>query len=169
MGERKEGVVVATLRFLHLLALSVWIGAIVFFSFVTAPSLFGALPRDLAGRATAAIFPRYYLLGGICGLLALTTGVVLGALAGFRGLLLAELALLAVMSGLTFYAGRVILPRAARLRLDLASLQGTPDYDAAKTRFDLLHRRSVGLNGAVLLLGLGTIAIVSLRPPGAAP
>ena len=32
-------------RFFHLLALVVWIGGIVFFSFFTAPALFGVLPR----------------------------------------------------------------------------------------------------------------------------
>ena len=57
----------ATLRYLHLLALVIWIGGVVFFSFFTAPALFSALPREMAGRATAAIFPRYYMMGGICG------------------------------------------------------------------------------------------------------
>ena len=60
----------ALLRFVHLLALGLWIGSIVFFSLVTAPGLFGALPRDQAGQAVSAIFPRYYAFGAACGLTA---------------------------------------------------------------------------------------------------
>ncbi|HEV8700511.1 MAG TPA: DUF4149 domain-containing protein, partial [Candidatus Polarisedimenticolia bacterium] len=47
----------ALLRTAHLLALGIWVGSVVFFSFFTAPTLFGALPRDMAGRAVSAIFP----------------------------------------------------------------------------------------------------------------
>ncbi len=162
----------ATLRFAHLLALVIWVGGVIFFSFVTAPSLFGALPRELAGRATAAIFPRYYLLGTICGGVAILTAIGMGLRAGpaeagsLRRAVLAELVLLVAMTGLTLYAGQVLLPQASAARLELAAPEGTPAHDAANARFGRLHRRSVLINGAVLLLGLGTVLIVSLRPTG---
>ena len=156
----------ALLRFVHLLALGVWVGSVVFFSFVTAPTLFGALPRDLAGRAVSAIFPRYYALGGVCGALALLTGLLLGARqAAWGRLLAAELVLLLLMTGIVVYAGRVVLPQAGRARLALPSLEGSPAYDDAKARFDALHRRSVLLNGTVLVLGVVAIALVVLQKP----
>lgn len=156
----------AALRFVHLLALVVWIGGVIFFSFVTAPALFGALPRDMAGRATAAIFPRYYLLGGICGGVAILSAALLGMRGRSAGRpLILELVLLGLMTALTLYAGQVILPRASALRLALPGLEGTPAHEEAQRRFASLHARSVRLNGAVLLLGLGTLALLAFRPP----
>ncbi len=158
---------IPALRFLHLLAIAVWVGSIVFFSFVTAPSIFGALPRDLAGRAVAVIFPRYYLLGGVCGAAAILTALLRGAAAGRLGRAPAlEMILLLAMLGLTAYAGLGILPRAAAIREALPRLEGTPDYAAARTRFDALHARSVGANGAVLLLGLAALACLAAQSPG---
>lgn len=156
----------ALLKVVHLLALGLWVGSVVFFSFVAAPALFGALPRDMAGRAVAAIFPRYYALGGACGALALLSGLLLGARqAAWGRLLIAELLFLALMTGIVVYAGRVVLPQAGRARLALPSLEGTPAYDRAKARFDALHRRSVLLNGTVLVLGVVSIALVALQKP----
>ena len=73
--------------------------------------------------------------------------------------------LLALMTGIVVYAGRVVLPQAGRARLALLSPEGTPGYDAAKARFEALHRRSVMLNGAVLILGVVSIALVALQKP----
>lgn len=157
----------ATLRFVHLLGLVIWIGGVVFFSFVTAPALFGSLPREMAGRAVSAIFPRYYLVGWVGGTLSLFAALGLGLRAGaWPRALVAEIVLILLMLGLSLFAGQVILPQAYALRLSLPGLEGTPGHDVAKARFDRLHRRSVLLNGAVLLLGIGTVAIVSTRPPG---
>ena len=155
---------IAALRFLHLLAIVSWVGSILFFSFVGAPTLFAALPREMAGRAVSAIFPRYYLLGLISGAVAIASALILGAIAGRRDrAFAATIALLAVMLGLTLYADRVVRPRAAILRQALPGLEGTPEHAVARARFDALHRRSVLLNGAVLLLGLGVIATIAGR------
>lgn len=157
----------AILRTVHLLALGTWVGSVVFFSFFTAPTLFGALPRDMAGRAVSAIFPRYYALGAVCGAVALLSGLLLGALQPAFGRLLAcEIILLGLMTGIVVYAGRVVLPEAAQARLALPAIEGTPAFDGAKARFDSLHRRSVLLNGTVLLLGVTSTALFALQRPG---
>lgn len=92
-----------TARLLHLLALSLWFGGGVFFTFVAAPMLFrtferlGENPPDwlpippdpprvqgntpepvargtrLAGAAVGPVFPVYYALQGVCGVVALAT------------------------------------------------------------------------------------------------
>jgi len=153
----------AALRFVHLLSLAVWIGAVVFFSFVTAPALFGALPREMAGRATAAIFPRYYVLGATCGGAALVSGALLALRSpGAVRWLLPEVLIVAVMTGLTLYAGWGILPEADRLRRALHAPPGGIENGAMRARFSDLHRRSVALNGAVLLLGLSALALTAL-------
>lgn len=157
----------AVARFLHLLALSVWVGTIVFFSFVAAPSIFSALPREMAGRAVAAIFPRYYLLGGVCGGVAALTALFRGLAGGrFGGALVLETVLILGMLALTAYAGLGILPDAAAIRDTLPRLEGTDRYAEAKARFDALHARSVGVNGGVLLLGLAAIACLAAKSSG---
>jgi len=154
----------ALLRFVHLLALGLWIGSIVFFSLVTAPGLFGALPRDQAGQAVSAIFPRYYAFGAGCGLTALLSGLLLGARRVSWGrLLMIELALLALMTGIVLYSGRVVLPQASEARAALDGTRETPAPDAAQARFDALHRRSVLLNGTVLLLGIVVFALAAVE------
>jgi len=159
--------VTALLRTVHLLALGTWVGSVVFFSFFTAPTLFGALPRDMAGRAVSAIFPRYYALGAACGAVALLTGLLLGARQPAFGRLLAcEIVLLGLMTGIVAYAGCVVLPEAAQARLALPAIEGTPAYDGAKARFDSLHRLSVLLNGAMLILGVASTALFALQRPG---
>lgn len=80
----------------HLLALGLWFGAGVFFTFVAAPLIFqsfeglvadhagrrpvflpGTLTKDqasqLAGLAVGPVFPWYFLLTGVCSLLAFST------------------------------------------------------------------------------------------------
>jgi uncharacterized membrane protein len=159
----------AALRLIHLLALGLWIGSVVFFSLVAAPALFGALGREAAGRAVSAIFPRYYAFGGVCGVLALLSGVLIGARqAAWGRMLTLELALVALMTGIVAYSGRVLLPRAAQARQALAAAaEGAPERDAARARFAAIHRRSVLLNGTVLLLGVAAFALAAARrPPG---
>lgn len=158
----------AVLKFVHLLALGLWLGSVVFFSFVAAPTLFGALGRETAGRAVSAIFPRYYALGGACGALALLSGLLLGAKqAAWGRLLLIELVILALTTGIVVYAGGALLPRAAQARQELAQApEGAAGHDEARARFAVLHRRSVLLNGAVLILGVAAFALaVAQRPP----
>ena len=61
------------IRFIHLSSLVVWIGSIVFFSFIAAPCIFKALPRETAGDVVGEIFPKYWLVGYICSIAALLT------------------------------------------------------------------------------------------------
>jgi Domain of unknown function (DUF4149) len=150
----------ALLKIVHLLALGLWIGSVVFLSLVAAPGLFGSLPRDLAGRAVSVIFPRYYAFGGACGLVAILSALLLKA----RWV---ELALVTVMTGLVLYSGCFVLPRASQARQDLARAEaGASGLDEARSRFAALHRLSVALNGTVLVLGLAAFALAaSERPP----
>lgn len=153
------------LRYIHLIALVVWIGGVIFFSLVAAPTLFQALPREVAGRATSVIFPRYYLVGGVAAGVALLTAVAIGLTAGrFSRTLVVEIVLIALMGGMTLYAGQVILPEAQRIRSTLPAIEGSPEHPAAQARWAILHRRSVRLNGAVLILGLATLWFVTRRP-----
>ncbi|HXQ23515.1 MAG TPA: DUF4149 domain-containing protein [Candidatus Acidoferrales bacterium] len=150
-------------RWIYLMALIVWVGEVVFFSFVVAPSLFGVFSKVDAGRAVGAILPTYYRLGYGCGAVLLVTGAILTATATARTWWSVSTGLAAVMLAATLYAGVVIQPRAAELRPQLHA----PNAPAAvQEEFDRLHHVAVQLNGAVLLAGIAVslIAAAALRP-----
>src|SRR6185369_12966271 len=115
--------------------------------------VFRAFP-EIAGQVVGAIFPRYYQLGAIAGVIALVTAVVLRADTSATRSWSAIAALLVVMLASTLYAGRVIEPRARALR---PQLHAEPVDPGVRVEFDQLHRRAVQLNGAVLLLGVVTV------------
>jgi uncharacterized membrane protein len=149
----------AIVKWLYLAALIVWLGEIVFFSFVVAPAIFRTLPTADAGRAVGAVFPLYYRLGYVCGgALLLTTLVLMGG-AVSRAWWGVNAGLAALMLGATLYAGVVIQPRASELRPQIHDPAAPP---TAKEEFDRLHRLAVQLNGAVLLCGV-VVSIITAR------
>src|SRR5215813_6939542 len=81
-ADSDRGPTVAIVRFLYLLALAVWLGEIVFFSFVVAPAIFGVLGAARAGPVLAAIFPRYYAIGAAAAAVALGCATLLGRRSG---------------------------------------------------------------------------------------
>ena len=137
--------------FFYLLSLVCWLGAIIFFSFFTAPVVFGRLPVHDAGKVISAIFPRYYLLGYVAGTVALVLAFYLMAARGPRAWWSATIAALVFALGCTLYAGMVVRPRIDAIRTVVE--QPNPD-PVQKADFDRMHQLSVTLNGLVLLLDL---------------
>src|SRR6476660_3351773 len=67
----------AFLRFLMLLALIVWIGGIIFFSFVEAPTLFMVLPTTrMAGDVVSASLGKLHWIGLIAGIVFLVCSLL---------------------------------------------------------------------------------------------
>jgi len=118
------------------LALGVWLGAMVFFSFVAAPTVFSVLPEADAGTVVNAVFPKYYVFGAALGAVALAAGAGRGVLAGFGTPLLALLGATLVGVALFAYSRWVLVPR-----MEVAG-------DDA---FERYHRQSVILNGLAML------------------
>ena len=143
-------------RVVFWLAIAVWVGAVVFLSFIVAPTVFTALPREEAGRVMGLIFPHYYALQMAAGLNAAVAAVVLSRRTPRPWRTVAIL--VALMLGGATYAGRVIQPETQALRIAIHSAASTPEMEA---RFDTLHRRAVRLNGIILLLGVGCIAVAA--------
>lgn len=141
--------------FIYLLCLVCWLGAIIFFSAFVAPTLFTQLPVAEAGKVVSIIFPRYYMLGYVSGMIALVIAIYFAAVHGPRGWWSGAALALAIALGLTFYAGAVVRPRVDSIRA--VAEQQSPD-PARKAEFDRLHRLSVMLNGAVLILDLLALA-----------
>lgn len=148
---------------IYLAGLIVWIGEIIFLSFVVAPSAFRLLPRELAGGLLGALFPIYYVIGCVCGVLLLLSCVWLRRTATRRRLWDANAALVTLMLALNLYAAVAVQPRAADLRVQLHAVEPPA---GAKAEFDGLHSLAVSLNVVVLLAGIAASGITAsaLRP-----
>ena len=141
----------------YLLALSAWVGSILFFSFGVAPIIFRVLGAESGARFVRALFPRYYAWGATSGAIALPAflGVPL-SYPEFRGPMVAVQALL-ILAGILImlYAGNSLTPA-----INSARDAGPAEHG----RFERLHRRSVGLNGLVLMIGLVLVIAQAARP-----
>ena len=60
---------------LTLFLISIWVGSIIFFSAIIAPTVFKALDEKNAGIFLRAFFPKYYIFGIILGFIALILGI----------------------------------------------------------------------------------------------
>jgi len=150
-------------QFLLLLALSLWVGSIVFFSAVVAPGIFATLDRPVAGKLLAQLFPTYYRAGALCGAVALAVLLLLFLFdSGSRALRFLQLGLVLIMLGGTLYAGWMLEPRIHELGRERTSAPSKLQRDDAEQRFQKLHLRSFQVNVGVLVLGvagLGTLAV----------
>lgn len=124
-------------------AVGVWLGAVVFFSFVVAPRVFGVLERDRAGDVVNEIFPTYYVFGATLGVVSFVAGLVRLYLDGFTVALAGYLAATAVAVVVAVFSRVYLVPR---IRGNDRS-RDDPNVDA----FERYHGASVRLNSAVLL------------------
>ncbi len=143
---------ITILRFLHLLSLVVWIGGSIFLVVIGAPSIFKVLPRESAGDVLGDIFPKYWIMGYICGGSALVTIILLSLKEHFYPL--GKIALLVVMIALTLYIGLVVASKAREVRLEIRTVEDSVRKETLKKEFKYLHMKSVALNVVVLICGL---------------
>jgi len=147
------------LRTLLSLALIVWLGAEIFFPIVAATT-FSTLRPDthLAGTIVGSLLRVLHGMGLVSGMvaLALSWGI-------FKPRsVLAPMALVIAMLGLTLYAQYGIIPA---MEQDRAAAGGAINtFDTANPNtvdFNKLHNRSESVEGIVLLLGLVTVVFVA--------
>ena len=137
------------IQFIHLLSLVCWLGAIIFFSFVAAPAIFRKLDRATAGEVVGVLFPGYYMMGYVCGGLAVIT-LFLGA----QQVSVGKWAALGLMIFCTVIARAVINPKAKVLKAEMKESTAGTEKEELEAQFKKYHRISVQLNVVVLLAGL---------------
>lgn len=149
------------LRFLMLLALIVWIGGIIFFAFVLAPTLFGVLPTTkLAGDVVNATLGKLHWMGIISGVVFLICSL---AYTWQKYVQLRPFALshifVVFMLALTMVSQFGITPRMRELRSSPAMMESSD----GRAEFDRLHAWSTRLEGGVLFFGLGVVILTARR------
>ncbi|WZO97650.1 DUF4149 domain-containing protein [Isosphaeraceae bacterium EP7] len=141
---------------LYLLALTSWVGSILFLSFGVAPIIFKVLDAQSASKFVRALFPRYYAWGAISAAIAVPAYIAVPlSFPEMRGPLVAVQALLLVFGALLMlYCGNALTPEINEAR------DAGPARDA---RFKALHRRSVRLNGLAMVIGVGLLVAFAVR------
>jgi uncharacterized membrane protein len=173
----------ASLRFVTLFALSIWVGGVIFLGAIMAPAAFGisrALGPQLVGAALARFTPLIY----VCGVLMLLAWAIEGWMnrrnggsrATGRKLWWAQGACTLGMLVLALYLGQVLTPRINSLQR-FAISTGTRDAPVGigqkvesdevqatnKAAFDVAHQRYTQVTKLNLWLGIATLFLLSLR------
>jgi hypothetical protein len=151
-----------------LLALIVWIGGIIFFAFVEAPTLFSVLPTTrLAGDVVSASLMKLHWTGLISGIIFLVASTLYNQLkhARPRPFAASHLLILAMLL-LTAISQFGITPRMRELRAEMEISDLPIPITTQRAEFDRLHAWSTRLEGSVLLLGIGVVALTARRNGG---
>ena len=151
----------AFLRFLMLLALIVWVGGIIFFAFILAPTLFGVLPTTrLAGDVVNATLSKLHWIGLISGVVFLLCSLLYNwqKHVQLRPFALSHIFVL-LMLVFTMISQFAITPRMRELRSSPTMME-SPDGRAG---FDSLHAWSTRLEGSALFLGVGVVILTAKR------
>jgi hypothetical protein len=171
----------ALLRIAYLVSLSLWAGGSVFFSFLTTPKIFGyvrdRLPmhpppglgpvsadvaRRLAGEVVGALFPHYFGLQVIAGVLAATSAVALAWHAARLEKLRAAFTVAALV--LVAVHAAAVYPPSVRVLRESYQAREAGDTDGAER----LYRRFGMWHGISQLLNLATILLVTAAVVAAA-
>lgn len=147
----------ATYDAVYLIAMTAWVGAMLFVTFCVSPLIVQVLDAPAASRFLRALFPRYYAWGATAGAVALAA-LVCGALSypEYRGRATAIQSLLLLAGTLAMlYGGNTLTPA-----LDAARDTGP----SGAARLERLRRRCVRLNGLVLAIGLVLLVAFAARP-----
>ena len=151
------------LRFLMLLSLVCWIGGLIFFAFVLAPTAFSVLPTThLAGNVLGRALGKLHWIGLVSGIVFLGSSLLDSRLSdGTAHVFAARHVLLCAMLALTLISQFGIIPRMDVLRATLGEVSSAPIDNPERIQFDALHRWSTRVEGAVLLLGLGAVYLTA--------
>jgi uncharacterized membrane protein len=147
------------LRFVQVFALGTWIGSIFYFSAAVAPGAFRVLPsQDLVGLLVEFSLRRLHTLGVIAALVFLFASALLVVSRSIpTKTLLLPAAGVSIMLVLTVVSQHVVIRRMLNLRREMGSVAATALDNPLRVEFDRLHRVSVQLEGATLLIGFASL------------
>jgi hypothetical protein len=147
------------------MALSVWVGGIVFFIVGVAAVAFKTQDSHNAGmmvRGSLLALHRTGLIAG--GVYLFVTLAMLATQRDTHPARAVELALIVSMMALTLYSQLSVIPRMETDRLTLGGDVVKAASDSpARAHFERLHRLSTKLEGAVLIEGLALLVLAAIH------
>jgi Domain of unknown function (DUF4149) len=148
------------IAFVEALLLTLWLGAMFFFSFAVAPTVFAVLPtRELAGQVVNSLIGKLELIGLICGPLLLLSQLAAWPKRAPEAKARVLRVILLVLMTLLVAASRFwVSAKMHALRAQIGSpIDDIPVTDPQRVEFNALHGVSVSLMGATMLAGLVVI------------
>ncbi|HEV3512642.1 MAG TPA: DUF4149 domain-containing protein [Candidatus Sulfotelmatobacter sp.] len=151
------------LRFVMVLSLVVWIGGLIFFAFVLAPTAFGVLPdTHLAGNVVGRALGKLHWIAIVSGIVFLISSLLYSRLTdGTAHAFAVRNVLIVLMLALTLFSQFWIIPRMDTLRASVGNFATVTLDNPARIQFDALHVWSTRVEGAVLLLGLVAVYLTA--------
>lgn len=141
------------LKFVKVLALGAWIGAIIYFASVVTRGAFAVLPnRDQAGLLVGFTLGGLHVTGLIAALVFVIASLAIGK--SLRTFIDPAVLIVILMAVLTMVSQDYVIPRMNLLRTQMGSVEATPASDPRRAQFDLLHTASVDIEGGVLVAAL---------------
>src|SRR5439155_18175168 len=148
-------------RFLILLSLAIWLGALVFFPAV-AQTAFATLPPHLAGLVIRGSLLKVHWMAFCCGLIFLASSLSYNRLSlGRTRALSASHILIFIMLALTAVSQFRIIPRMDALRISAGEIASLASDNPMRAQFDALHARSTRLEETILVLALLVLYLTS--------
>src|SRR5271169_3092441 len=129
------------LRFLMLLSLVCWVGGLIFFAFVLAPTAFSVLPTThLAGNVVGRSLSKLHWIGIVSGIVFLISSLLYSRFTdGTAHVFAARHVLVCLMLALTLVSQFGIIPRMDTLRASIGEIDSVPPDNPARMQFDGLH------------------------------
>ena len=151
------------LRYLMLLSIVFWIGGLIFFAFVLAPTAFQVLPSThLAGNVVGRSLAKLHWIAIVSGVVFLLSSMLYSHLSiGTARIFAVRHLLILVMLLLTCLSQFWIIPKMDALRASVGDFATVPLVNPARIQFDALHVWSTRVEGAVLLLGLVVVYLTA--------
>jgi hypothetical protein len=152
------------LRFVLLLCLAVWIGALIFFP-VVAQTSFTVLPSThLAGLVVRNSLIDLHWMGIVAGIIFLVCSMIDNRVTVGRSRVFAlSHIFIVLMLALTAISQFWIVPRMDVLRITVGEISALPAGNPMRAQFDALHAWSTRIETAVLVLGLFVMYSVARR------
>ena len=152
-------------RYLMLLSLVIWVGGLIFFSFVLAPTVFAVLPtRQLAGTVVSRSLGIMHWMAITCGVVfAITSMIDSRIVNGVAEPFALRNLLIYAMIILTLVGMFGIAPHMLALREQMNPIDAVPHDDARRVEFNRLHHWSTRVEGSVLVLGLALLYLTARR------
>lgn len=153
------------LRFLQLLSMTIWVGGLIFFAFVLAPTAFHVLPSiHEAGLVVGSSLKVFDWISLACGAVffAATAAMFRAAPMRIRGRYELQFLLALVMFLGTSYLTWNIVPAMDNdQRLAGGDVNAVEPTNPARLHFEKFHLRSERTAGTILFLGLGVLFLMS--------
>src|SRR6266700_7360051 len=152
------------LRFLMLLALSVWLGGLIFFPVVAQTAFSALLSTHLAGLVVRSSLLKLHWMALGAGVVFLTSSLIHNRTThgSSRAFQITHLLVLTMLA-LTAISQFKIIPSMDTLRASAGEIASLPADNPIRVQFDSLHAWSTRIEQTVLVLGLIVLYSTSRR------